>query len=153
MKMKKFLTTVATMAALTSWAHAESSVLRSLPMEVQKQIADVRASCSGKRVTRGDEGLKRLTFKGAPAVLVDTYCGTGDTHSVEIYGWKKVFSTFAQGPVRLNTEQGAFKSIDLRVFAGDHGCPESDRPRATCEAVVRWNETAFTYDLIGVEKP
>jgi hypothetical protein len=64
-----------------------------------------------------------------------------------------VFSTFAQGPVRLNTEQGAFKSMDLRVFAGDHGCPESDRPRAACDAVVRWNGTAFTYDLIGAPAP
>jgi hypothetical protein len=64
-----------------------------------------------------------------------------------------VFSTYAQGPVRLNTERGAFKSMDLRVFAGDHGCPESDRPRVACDAVVRWNGTAFTYDLVGVEKP
>jgi hypothetical protein len=153
MKMEKLLMTVAAMAMLATGAQAETSVLRSLPTEVQKQIADVRASCSGKRITRGDEGLKRLTFKGSPAVLVDTYCGTGDTHSVEIYAWKKVFSTFAQGPVRLNTERGAFKSMDLRVFAGDHGCPESDRPRVACDAVVRWNGTAFTYDLVGVEKP
>jgi hypothetical protein len=147
------LLTVAALAALTTMAYAENSVLKSLPTEVQKQIADVRTSCSGKRITRGDEGLKRLTFKGSPAVLVDTYCGTGDTHSVEIYAWKKVFSTYAQGPVRLNTERGAFKSMDLRVFAGDHGCPESDRPRVVCDAVVRWNGTAFTYDLVGVEKP
>ena len=151
--MKKLIMTVAVMAVLTSWAHAETSVLRSLPTEVQKQITAVRASCSGKRITSGDEGLKRLTFNGSSAVLVDTYCGTGDTHSIEIYAWKKVFSTWAQGPVRLNTDNGAFKSMDLRVFAGDHGCPESDRPRAACDAIVRWNGTVFTYDLVGVEKP
>jgi hypothetical protein len=150
MKMKKLLMTVAAMAMLATGAHAETSVLRSLPKEVQNEIRDVRASCSGKRITSGDEGLKRFTFKGSPAVLVDTYCGTGDTHSIEIYAWKKVFSTWAQGPVRLNTDHGAFKSMDLRVLAG---CPESDRPRAACDAVVRWNGTAFTYDLVGVEKP
>jgi hypothetical protein len=146
------LLTVAALAALTTMAYAENSVLKSLPTEVQKQIADVRTSCSGKRITRGDEGLKRLTFKGSPAVLVDTYCGTGDTHSVEIYAWKKVFSTWTQGPVRLNTDHGDFKSMDLRVFAGDHGCPESDRPRVACDAIVRWNGLAFTYDLVGAEK-
>ena len=147
--MNKLLMTVAEMAALTTMAYAENSVLKSLPTEVQRQIADIRASCSGKRLTRGDEGLKRLTFKASPAVLVDTYCGTGDTHSVEIYAWKKVFSTWSQGPVRLNTDHGAFKSIDLRIFAGDHGCPESDRPRAACDAIVRWNGNTFTYDLVA----
>jgi hypothetical protein len=148
-EMKKLLMTVAAMAMLATEAHAETSVLRSLPKEVQNEIRVARARCSAKSITRGDEGLKRFTFKGSPAVLVDTYCGTGDTHSIEIFAWKKVFSTWAQGPARLNTDYGAFKSMDLRVFAGDHGCPESDLRRAACDAVVRWKGTTFAFDLVG----
>jgi hypothetical protein len=124
-------------------------VLQSVPTKVQEQIAVTRNSCSGKAITSGDEGLKRFTFNGAPALLADTYCGTGDTHAIEIYAWEKVFSIYTQGPARLNTEHGEFKSMDLRVFAGDHGCLDSDRPRVACNAVVRWNGAAFTYDLMS----
>ena len=145
--MKGLLIALAFVVFITP-VFAETSVLRSLPTDVQKRIAEVRANCSGKTITKGDEGLKRFTFNAAPAVLVDTYCGTGDTHSVEMYlRTNKIFSSWASGPIRLNTDHGTFKSIDLKVFAGDHGCPESDRPRVMCDAVVRWNGKAFTYNL------
>jgi hypothetical protein len=79
--MKKLLITVATGAL----APPNAGVLQSLPTNVQQQIKDVRAGCSGKRITKGDEGLKRFTINGSSAVLANTYCGTGDTYSVDIY--------------------------------------------------------------------
>ena len=58
--MKKLLMTVAAMAMLATGAHAETSVLRSLPTEVPNEIRDVRASLFREaRITSGDEGLKR----------------------------------------------------------------------------------------------
>jgi hypothetical protein len=145
----RILMIVVAMVALAGMARAEDSVLRSLPTNLQKYIEGVRAKCSGKHVTRGDEGLKTFRINGAPALLVDTYCGTGDTHSVEIFArsggtWRKVLSTWTSAP-RLNLERGAFRSMNLKVFAGDHGCPANDRPRATCDTVVRWDGARFTY--------
>jgi membrane-bound inhibitor of C-type lysozyme len=71
----------------------------------------------GREITKGDEGLKRFTINGSSAVLANTYCGTGDTYSVDIYvNGKKTFSTWASGPARLNTDHDTFKSVDLKVF-------------------------------------
>jgi hypothetical protein len=46
-RVKKLLTTIAVMTALTSWSHAQSSVLRSLPAEIQSGIEETRSACKG----------------------------------------------------------------------------------------------------------
>ena len=91
--MRSALTTVACLAALTiQVAHAEtpSSVLQSLPAEVQKNIEDIREGCREhlktieddrikifSEITSGDDGLVQFTLSGAPAVMVDNgrLCG------------------------------------------------------------------------------
>ena len=160
--MKKLFLVIMTVVMVAAPALAKSvgpfwrpernttSILRSLPPDVQKQIKVVRDRCSGKHETKGDEGLRKFIFNGTPVLFVDTYCGTGDAHAVEIYFRKDpahaLFSTWAQGPIHLNIDRhGNFESINLRVWAGKHGCPESGVPRAACDSIVQWNGKAFTY--------
>jgi len=114
----------------TSHAFAEAPVLKSLPLNVQKEIEDVRGSCrdigsgaTGSTVAEGDEGLRTFTVSGAQAVLIDQLdvcgdgfgcihgvtCATGYTHDVAIYirsrdGWRKSFSVAATEPIFLSIE-------------------------------------------------
>jgi hypothetical protein len=97
-------------------AQTESSVLQSLPAEVQKEIEDVRAACRVIQpstlpggppiVTSGDSGLIQFWLGGRKAVLVDdivlcgdcykgTNCSNRGTRHVRVYAlfgnaWRKV---------------------------------------------------------------
>jgi hypothetical protein len=80
--MMRTRTTIAVLAALAiSVAHAEtpSSVLETLPAEVQKHVEEIRASCreylkndnDGRpEIASGDDGLVQFTLSGVPAVMV-----------------------------------------------------------------------------------
>jgi hypothetical protein len=136
--------------ALATPALAETSVLRSLPAEVQRDIEGVRAQCRGLEGvnygTSGDEGLIQFTVSGMSAVLVDslnlcdgqclkgTNCATGYTHQVDIYvragnAWRKAFSKDVTEPVLLDAEftgppYGKFKALVVKVHAGwEKECP------------------------------
>ena len=69
--MKKLLM-IAVLMTLAAEAHAETSVLRSLPTATQKQIENIRAECRGADLTTtsGDEGL-------SPFALSETH---GERH-------------------------------------------------------------------------
>jgi hypothetical protein len=82
---------IATALALSIWglspseAQTTSSVLQSLPAEVQKQIEDVRAACREylvavqstahgvASVSSDDEGLRVFTVSGAQAVMINDW--------------------------------------------------------------------------------
>jgi hypothetical protein len=121
------------------------------------------------RVTKDDEGLISFSVSGKQAVLVDelNFCGgggncfdgvncaTGFTHNIAIYvrsgnAWRKALSTFASEPVLLRIENGTqtFKSLVLKVFPGDWGCPPRTNYRDTCAAVVKWDGTKFVHALL-----
>ena len=131
--MKNFIITLGLATLFTTHATAETSILRSLPSDVQKEIEGIRQSCrelgpatsdyTPPRVTEGDEGLITFTVSGAQAILLDqlNFCGsgfecihgvncaTGFTHSVAIhvrYGnvWRKSFSVDATEPIFLSIE-------------------------------------------------
>jgi hypothetical protein len=80
--------------ALTASAHAlssaaaqpSSSVLQSLPAEVQKYIEETRASCRSVdidtlAVTSGDDGLTQFLLGGRKAVLIDPIILCGGCYS------------------------------------------------------------------------
>jgi hypothetical protein len=66
--------------SLPAIAETPSSVLRSLPPAVQKDIGEIRNACPNDDLrTSGDEGLATFTVSGAQAVLVDrTYLKIAD---------------------------------------------------------------------------
>jgi hypothetical protein len=173
-KLFKPLTAAALSAAMIAPVAAETSILRSLPSAVQKEIQEVRESCpADEKNTSGDDGLQIFTVSGAQAVLVDSLnfcggqqtclhginCATGYTHSVTIYvrrgnAWKKSFSVHATEPVFLSVEPYVetpkFRALVLSVHAGDLGCPvrAKDDPTAwkkeKCDFVVKWDGAKFT---------
>jgi hypothetical protein len=104
---------------------AETSILRSLPANVQKEIEDVRDACSEQLISEGepdwvihpDDGLSRFTVSGRQAIMINygnvcgeskgwkgiTYTNRGSS-TLDIYVassvrsktiWKKAFSTDA----------------------------------------------------------
>jgi hypothetical protein len=88
---KTFLIATALMTGAFSSvaAQTESSVLQSLPAEVQKEIEDVRAACreiqpstlpGASEVTSGDSGLIQFLLGGRKAVLVDDIVLCGDCY-------------------------------------------------------------------------
>jgi hypothetical protein len=164
---------VAALSAMIAPVAAETSILRSLPSTVQKEIQEVRESCpADEKNTSGDDGLQTFTVSGAQAVLVDSLnfcggqqtcfhginCATGYTHSVAIYirrgnAWKKSFSVDATEPVFLSVESYVenpkFRALVLSIHAGDLGCPVRDKDDPTawkkekCDLVVKWDGTKF----------
>jgi hypothetical protein len=175
--MKRYLVAIGVIATLASYVSAEtsSSILRSLPTEVQKDIERTRAGCresNDRQFTSGltgDDGLRIFTVSGTQAVMVDelNFCGgecnhgvncaTGFTHNVDIYvrsgsTWTKAFSKYVTEPVFLSTEYGKFKALVLKVPAWDKECPSTSSDptewkRRSCDFVVRWDNGSkrFTY--------
>jgi hypothetical protein len=87
----RFTSRFATATALTtsvlspSAAQTTSSVLQSLPADVQKDIEETRASCRSideikDKVTSGDEGLTQFTLRGRQAVLIDPVILCGECY-------------------------------------------------------------------------
>jgi hypothetical protein len=110
-EMKKVIIALGMAALFTSHAIAETSILRTLPLNVQNDIERVRQTCreygsatSGYNLPKitdadneSDWGFRAFTVSGQPAALVDELgfcgltcmhsinCATGFTHSVAIY--------------------------------------------------------------------
>jgi hypothetical protein len=169
----KKLLMIAVLVTLAAEAHAETSVLRSLPTATQKQIENIRAECRGADLTTtsGDEGLSPFTLSGAQAVMVDGLnfcdggqcnhginCATGYSHSLEVYvrsgnAWRKALSTNATEPVFLSVEPYTekFRALVLSVHGGDEGCPVRNKndptawKREKCDFVVKWDGTKFVW--------
>ncbi len=172
--MKKFLV-MAVLAILVAAAHAETSVLRSLPSDVQKKIEGIRVECRGAdlKVTTGDEGLILFTLSGMQGVVIDELnfcnggecnhgvnCATGYTHDVAIYVrskniWRKSFSVAATEPIFLSLEPytETFRALVLSVHGGDQdlGCPLRDKnagdawKHEKCDFVVKWDGAKFIH--------
>jgi hypothetical protein len=131
-------------------AIAETSVLKSLPGNVQKGIEETRAACRGIgndiKVTSGDEGLVTFTVGGKQAVLVDPTllcagcypgysCSNRGTRDVEIYvredSWMKVLSNDnITGDIFVSTKPGAYRpmgqelnALVVNLFVGNRECP------------------------------
>lgn len=133
-----------------------SSVLRSLPADLQRQIEESRAACrehltqtddSSTKVTEGDEGLSLFTVSGQQAVLISDVeicggkclrganCTNRNSYGVAIYiraktgSWRKALSTDAVGNIFLSTDWlhgDRFKVLILSVFSGNKDCPTRD---------------------------
>jgi hypothetical protein len=126
-------------------AQPSSSVLQSLPAEIQKDIETVRAACrehlaDGNTedqawVIDDNDGLTTFTVSGRKAVMVDQgeLCGgkggKGITHTnrgsswLHIYvrfgnAWRKALDTEAIGRIFLGTAPGTdeFKGLVLKVL-------------------------------------
>jgi len=132
-------------------AIAETSLLNSLPGNVQKSIEETRAACRSigvdVKVTSGDQGLGRFTLKdGKPAVVVDPIllcgecypgfnCSNRGTRNVEIYvhngSWVKALSNSnITGDIFVSTKPGAYKpmgqelnALVVNLFIGNKECP------------------------------
>jgi hypothetical protein len=147
--IKQLLMTVAALATMMAGAHAETSILRTLPNDAQKKIENIRAECRGADLTTtsGDQGLSQFTLSGMQAVLIDELgfcdggqcnhginCATGYTHWVEIYvrsgnAWRKALSVNATEPIFLSVEPYTekFRALVLSLHGGDTGCPSATR--------------------------
>ena len=104
--------------------------------------------------------VDELNFCGGECIH-GVNCATGFTHKVAIYvrsgnAWKRAISTFASGKVFLSTQYGTgkFKALVLRLFADDQNCPARGSrashigARETCDAVVKWDGSKFTYNAL-----
>jgi hypothetical protein len=153
LESKVVIIAVVLAALFTSHAFAEAPILRSLPPNVQKEIAEIRQSCreiDSSTVAEGDEGLRTFTVSGAQAVLIDELnvcgsrfdcihgvnCATGYTHDVAIYVrsrdvWRKSFSVAATEPIFLSIDpySDKFRALVLSVHGGDEDlrCPLRDK--------------------------
>jgi hypothetical protein len=159
--MKKLLTTVTVIAALTSWAHAETSVLQSLPRNVQKSIEGTRADCKDlgdNAQTSGDLGLVTFTLNGKQAVPIDPIllcngchpgfnCSNRGTRDVEVYvlrqkSWVKVLSNGnITGDVFVSNKPGAYSEIGqelnalvVNLFTGNRECPTREAASSSAQS-------------------
>jgi hypothetical protein len=148
--MKK-VTAAAIMVASASWAHAETSVLQSLPRSAQKSIEDTRAACKKEldetAQSSGDMGLETFTLDGKQAVLIDPIllcngchpgvnCSNRGTREVEVYVrrqgyWAKVLSDGnITGDIFISAKPGTYREIGqelnalvVNLFRGNRECP------------------------------
>jgi hypothetical protein len=107
-----FLITTALTSLMAGAVHAQSdsSILRSLPAEVQKDIEETRTSCrsTDNEINSGDRGLIQFLLRSRKAVLVDNIelcggcyhgynCTNRGTRFVRVYAlfghaWRMVLS-------------------------------------------------------------
>jgi hypothetical protein len=160
-KKTLMIATALTTGAFSSVAaQPSSSVLQSLPAEVQKEIEDVRAGCREvPTVSSGDDGLILFTVSGAQAVMVSdlelcglsecdrrVICDNRGSYGVAIYvrsrnTWRKALSTEATGRVFLSTDfNDKFNALVLSIFSGNKDCPTRD-------IRLRYREGKETYVL------
>jgi hypothetical protein len=130
-------------------AQPSSSVLQSLPAEVQKDIEETRARCQQAvdNVPSGDVGLVTFTVSGKQAVLVDPKllcndcyhgmnCTNRDTRDVRVYVlfgdvWRKVLSNaYITGDIFVSIKPGSYGSfwgelnaLVVDLYIGNRECP------------------------------
>jgi hypothetical protein len=159
-------------------AETSTSILPTLPAEVQKRINGIRAECRQLQLktSEGDEGLSLFTVSGAEAVLIDELdlcndgicihgvnCATGYSHSVEIHvrsgtAWKEALSVDATERIFLSVQPygDQFRALVLSVHGGDKGCPIRDEndsmawKREKCEFVIKWDGANFVWTPLEV---
>jgi hypothetical protein len=129
-----------------------SSVLQSLPANVQKDIEETRARCQQAvdkvpSVPSGDGGLVTFNVSGKQAVLIDpkllcdgcyhgVNCSNRDTRDVSIYmlfgnAWKKVLSNEnITGDIFVSYVPGIYRpegqelnALVLDLYVGNEECP------------------------------
>jgi hypothetical protein len=141
-----------TTAHTPSSAQVSSSVLQSLPANVQKDIEETRARCQQAvdkvpSVPSGDGGLVTFNVSGKQAVLIDpkllcdgcyhgVNCSNRDTRDVSIYmlfgnAWKKVLSNEnITGDIFVSYVPGIYRpegqelnALVLDLYVGNKECP------------------------------
>jgi len=139
-------------------AQPSSSVLQSLPAEVQKDIEEQRTSCSslslsnGTPVTSDDGGLIQFLLGGRKAVLVDPIlicggcyhgvsCSNRGTRDVRVYAlfgnaWRMVLSNdsitgdifVSNVPGKYRPEGQELNALVVNLFIGNKECQTRRAP-------------------------
>ena len=130
-------------------AQSDSSILRSLPAEVQKDIEETRTSCrsTDNEINSGDSGLIQFLLGGKRAVLVDNIelcggcyhgynCTNRGTRFVRVYAlfghaWRMVLSNdnitgdifVSNVPGRYRPEGQQLNALVVNLFIGNKECP------------------------------
>jgi hypothetical protein len=145
------LITTALTSLMTGAVHAqsESSILRSLPAEVQKDIEETRTSCrsTDNEINSGDGGLTQFLLGGRKAVLVDNIdlcggcyhgynCTNRGTRFVRLYAlfgnaWRMVLSNdnitgdifVSNVPGKYRPEGQQLNALVVNLFIGNKECP------------------------------
>jgi hypothetical protein len=155
MKKTLLIATALTASAYTfssSATQEAASLLESLPVEVQKDIEEIRASCRSVdvdtlAVTSGDSGLIQFLLGGKKAVLIDPIilcggcykgysCSNRGTRDVRVYAllgnaWRMVLSNDAiTGDIFLSYVPGKYRpegqelnALVVALFIGNKECP------------------------------
>ena len=148
---KTFLIAAALTSLMTGGVHAQSdsSILRSLPAAVQKDIEETRTSCrsTDNEINSGDSGLIQFLLGGKRAVLVDNIGLCGDcyhgynctnrgTRLVRVYAlfenaWSMVLSNdnitggifVSNVPGKYRPEGQQLNALVVNLFIGNKECP------------------------------
>jgi hypothetical protein len=130
-------------------AQSDSSILRSLPAEVQKDIEETRTSCrsTDNEINSGDSGLIQFLLGGRKAVLVDNIdlcggcyhgynCTNRGTRFVRLYAlfgnaWRMVLSNdnitgdifVSNVPGKYRPEGQQLNALVVNLFIGNKECP------------------------------
>jgi len=146
-----FLITTALTSLMAGAVHAQSdsSILRSLPAEVQKDIEETRTSCrsTDNEINSGDRGLIQFLLRSRKAVLVDNIelcggcyhgynCTNRGTRFVRVYAlfghaWRMVLSNdnitgdifVSNVPGRYRPEGQQLNALVVNLFIGNKECP------------------------------
>ena len=146
-----FLITTALTSLMAGAVHAQSdsSILRSLPAEVQKDIEETRTSCrsTDNEINSGDSGLIQFLLRSRKAVLVDNIelcggcyhgynCTNRGTRFVRVYAlfghaWRMVLSNdnitgdifVSNVPGRYRPEGQQLNALVVNLFIGNKECP------------------------------
>lgn len=146
-----FLITTALTSLMAGAVHAQSdsSILRSLPAEVQKDIEETRTSCrsTDNEINSGDRGLIQFLLRSRKAVLVDNIelcggcyhgynCTNRGTRFVRVYAlfghaWRMVLSNdnitgdifVSNVPGRYRPEGQQLNALVVNLFIGNEECP------------------------------
>jgi hypothetical protein len=159
-----FLITTALTSLMAGAVHAQSdsSILRSLPAEVQKDIEETRTSCrsTDNEINSGDSGLIQFLLGDRKAVLVDdivlcggcykgyncTNRGTRDVRVYALFGnaWRKipfletasitgdVFVSYVPGKYRPEGQKLNALVVDL--YEGNKECPTRRAASASAQS-------------------
>jgi hypothetical protein len=146
---------------MTDGAHAQdySSILRSLPGDVQEKIEAVRSGCQEQLkdidLSSPRQGLTLFSLSGAQAVMVNyldvcggnevkyVNCSTWGSYYVAIYVrsgtvWREVLlEPVVNVFLSIDEDNNKFKAAVLRI--------RKDKVTPNRDVVVKWNGTKFTY--------
>jgi hypothetical protein len=155
LKTLSVLILLVTSARISAAQTTPSTILQSLPVEVQRHVEEVRASCreylkdidAGRaEIPSGDDALERFTLSGALAVMVSDLklcgecyksanCHTGG-YEMAIYvrsgrTWRKAHEDGVRsGGIFLsldwNRDPPAFRAMVVGIPGDSRDCPQRD---------------------------